>query len=81
MTPDVKAFFDDATNTVSYIVREPKGRACAIIDSVLDYDHAAGRTDTKSADEIIAWVKSENLQVAWILEYQVCRAYVYPIPD
>jgi glyoxylase-like metal-dependent hydrolase (beta-lactamase superfamily II) len=80
MTPDVKAFFDDATNTVSYIVREPKGRACAIIDSVLDYDHAAGRTDTKSADEIIAWVKSENLQVAWILESHVHADHLSAAP-
>ena len=50
MTPDVKAFFDIATNTVSYVVREPPGRSCAIIDSLLDYDQAAGRTNTESAD-------------------------------
>ena len=66
MTPDIQAFFDDATNTVSYVVREPQGRACAIIDSVLDYDQASGRTDTKSADAIIAWIKSEDLQVACV---------------
>jgi glyoxylase-like metal-dependent hydrolase (beta-lactamase superfamily II) len=71
MTPDIQEFFDDATNTVSYVVREPQGNACAIIDSVLDYDQASGRTDTKSADAIIAWVKSEGLQIAWILESHV----------
>ncbi|MCK0097607.1 MBL fold metallo-hydrolase [Yoonia sp. F2084L] len=80
MQPDVKAFFDDATNTVSYIVREPEGRACAIVDSVLDYDQAAGRTDTKSADEIIAWVKSEDLQVAWILESHVHADHLSAAP-
>jgi len=54
MTPLVKAFFDEQTNTVSYVVQEPQGQACAIVDSVLDFDHAAGRTDTRSADEIIS---------------------------
>jgi len=80
MTPDVKAFFDDATNTVSYVVREPEGRTCAIIDSVLDYDQAAGRTNTQSADEIIAWVKSEELVVAWILESHVHADHLSAAP-
>ena len=80
MTPDVKAFFDDATNTVSYVVREPEGRTCAIIDSVLDYDQAAGRTNTQSADDIIAWVKSENLVVAWILESHVHADHLSAAP-
>lgn len=80
MTPDVKAFFDNATNTVSYVVREPQGRACAIIDSVLDYDQAAGRTDTRSADDIIAWIKAEDLQVAWILESHVHADHLSAAP-
>ena len=71
MQPVVHAFFDNATNTVSYIVQEPAGQTCAIIDSVLDYDQAAGRTDTASADAIIAFVKDHDLQVAWILESHV----------
>ena len=71
MTPNVTAFFDPATFTVSYVVREPDGSNCAIIDSVLDYDPAAGRTDTSSADAIIAFVKAENLTVTWILESHV----------
>ena len=50
MGPDITAFFDDATNTISYVVRDPNGSACAIIDSVLDFDFASGRTDTQSAD-------------------------------
>ncbi|KQI70993.1 beta-lactamase [Loktanella sp. 5RATIMAR09] len=80
MTPHVKAFFDDATNTVSYVVREPKGRTCAIIDSVLDYDAASGRTNMKSADAIIAWVKAEDLQVAWILESHVHADHLSAAP-
>ena len=80
MTPDVKAFFDDATNTVSYVVREPQGRACAIIDSVLDFDHASGRTDTASADAIIAHVRAENLKVEWILETHVHADHLSAAP-
>ncbi|MGJ8589507.1 MAG: MBL fold metallo-hydrolase [Yoonia sp.] len=80
MTPHVKAFFDDATNTVSYVVREPEGRTCAIIDSVLDYDPASGRTNMKSADAIIAWVKAEDLQVAWILESHVHADHLSAAP-
>ena len=80
MTPVVKAFFDTATNTVSYVVREDQGRTCAIIDSVLDYDQAAGRTDTSSADQIIAWVKAEDLSVAWILESHVHADHLSAAP-
>ncbi len=80
MTPDVKAFFDEATNTVSYVVREPEGRTCAIVDSVLDYDQAAGRTNTQSADEIIAWIRAEDLQVAWILESHVHADHLSAAP-
>ncbi len=80
MTPSVKAFFDNATNTVSYVVREPQGRACAIVDSVLDYDQASGRTDTSSADEIITWIKNEDLQVAWILESHVHADHLSAAP-
>ena len=80
MKPVVQAFFDSATNTVSYVVREPQGRACAIIDSVLDYDQAAGRTDTTSADAIIAWITTENLQVTWILESHVHADHLSAAP-
>ena len=80
MKPIVDAFFDEATNTVSYIVREPEGRSCAIIDSVLDYDQAAGRTDTSSADAIIAFVKLNDLKVAWILESHVHADHLSAAP-
>ncbi|MFV1442518.1 MBL fold metallo-hydrolase [Phaeobacter sp. JH20_36] len=80
MKPIVKAFFDEQTNTVSYVVREPDGSACALIDSVLDFDHAAGRTDTRSADEMIAWVKAEGLRVEWILESHVHADHLSAAP-
>lgn len=80
MEPQVKAFFDDATNTISYVVREPDGKACAIIDSVLDFDHASGRTDTRSADEVAAYVIAENLTVQWILESHVHADHLSAAP-
>lgn len=80
MSPEVTAFFDDATNTVSYVVRETTGDACAIIDSVLDYDAAAGRTDTSSADAIIAFVTDNNLRVQWILESHVHADHLSAAP-
>ena len=80
MNPIVKAFFDEATNTVSYVVRDPNGSACAIIDSVLDFDHASGRTDTSSADEIIAWVEAEELKTEWILESHVHADHLSAAP-
>ena len=80
MKPEVKAFFDEATNTISYVVREPQGNTCAIVDSVLDYDPAAGSTDTTSADAIIAWVKDQGLNVAWILESHVHADHLSAAP-
>ena len=68
MTPTVQSFFDPATWTVSYVVYEKEGSACAIIDSVLDYDPKSGRTRTTSADKLISFVQEKNLQVEWILE-------------
>ncbi|OJY63074.1 MAG: MBL fold metallo-hydrolase [Sphingobium sp. 66-54] len=66
--PQIRAFFDDATNTVSYAVHDPETRRAAIIDSVLDYDAAAGRMDHASADAIIAYVREQHLTVEWLLE-------------
>ncbi len=80
MTPDVKAFFDTATNTVSYVVQDPAGSSCAIIDSVLDFDYAAGATDTKSADEVIAYIKANDLRVDWILETHVHADHLSAAP-
>ena len=80
MTPEVKAFFDTATNTVSYVVKDPEGRACAIIDSVLDFDYAAGETRTQSADEVIAYIRANNLRVDWILETHVHADHLSAAP-
>jgi len=71
MTPEVKAFFDETTFTVSYVISDPETGTSAIIDSVLDFDQASGRTSTKSADQLIEYIESNNLSVAWILETHV----------
>lgn len=68
VNPVVKTFFDQASNTFSYIVQDPNSNACAIIDSVLDFDYASGHTNFKSADEIIAYIQAKGLTVEWILE-------------
>ena len=68
MTPDVKAFFDEATNTVTYVVTDPASKVCAIIDPVLDFDQASGRTATASAQTVINFAADNGLQVKWILE-------------
>ncbi|MEO1733059.1 MAG: MBL fold metallo-hydrolase [Pseudomonadota bacterium] len=80
MKPTVKAFFDPATNTISYVVRDPAGSACAIIDSVLDFDHASGRTDTRSADAVIEYVRLNELKVEWILESHVHADHLSAAP-
>ena len=80
MQPDVKAFFDNATNTVSYILRDPEGAAAAIVDSVLDFDYASGQTDTASADAIIAYVQEAGLRVEWILETHVHADHLSAAP-
>ncbi len=66
--PEVGSFFDPATNTVSYVVKDPESQACAIIDPVLDYDPKSGRTTTRSADQIVAYVRKHKLDVDWLLE-------------
>lgn len=80
MTPKVTGFFEDATNTISYVVQDPQGRACAIVDSVLDFDYSSGRTDTKSADAVIAFVKEHILDVQWILETHVHADHLSAAP-
>ena len=80
MTPDVTAFFDTATNTVSYVVRDPNGRSAAIVDSVLDFDYASGCTDTASADRIIEYTQENDLRIDWILETHVHADHLSAAP-
>lgn len=71
LMPLVKGFFDESTNTISYVVEDPSSKACAIIDSVMDIDYAAGRISSESADELIAYVEGKGLTTEWILETHV----------
>ena len=80
MTPQVQGFFDEATNTITYVVTAPEGRHCAVIDSVLDFDYASGRTDTRSADAVIEWIRARALEVAWILETHVHADHLSAAP-
>jgi glyoxylase-like metal-dependent hydrolase (beta-lactamase superfamily II) len=80
MKPDVRAFFDPATWTLTYIVKDLDSSSCAIIDSVLDYEAASGRTKTESADQVITMVESDNLTVEWILETHVHADHLSAAP-
>lgn len=66
--PEVTGFFDQDTNTISYVVKDPASTACAIIDSVMDIDYAAGRISYASADRIVDFVRRSGLQVEWLIE-------------
>ncbi len=78
--PDVRAFFDAATWTLTYVVKDPDSAHCAIIDSVLDYDAASGRTRTESADRVIAMIQADDLIVDWILETHVHADHLSAAP-
>ena len=80
MKPDVTAFFDEATNTLTYVLSEPGGPAAAVIDSVLDYDAASGRTDTRAAAAVVAFVRDRGLRVDWILETHVHADHLSAAP-
>lgn len=78
--PEVTAFFDPATNTISYVVKDPASDACAIVDSVMDIDYAAGRISYHHADEIIAFVTRNGLRVEWLLETHVHADHLSAAP-
>lgn len=80
MTATVQGFFDEATNTITYVVVEPHGKACAVIDSVLDFDYASGRTDTRSADRVISYIQEHGLDLQWILETHVHADHLSAAP-
>ena len=68
LRPTIAGFFDEATNTVSYVVSDPATRSAAVIDSVLDYEGASGRTSFASADRIVEYVTANDLAVEWLIE-------------
>ncbi len=78
--PAVEGFFHPESNTVSYIVRDPTSNACAIVDSVLDFCHASGRTGTQTADAMIERVREQNLDVEWVLETHVHADHLSAAP-
>ncbi|MGZ2259028.1 MBL fold metallo-hydrolase [Roseobacter sp. A03A-229] len=69
--PAVQSFFDAQSNTISYVVKDPDSMSCAVIDAVMNFDYAAGRLSYDSADEIIAYIEAEGLQLDWIIETHV----------
>ncbi|PWG16031.1 MBL fold metallo-hydrolase [Salibaculum griseiflavum] len=78
--PEVQAFFDDATNTISYIVKDPTSNSCAIVDSVMDIDYAAGRITYDHADELIRQVQEQGLKLEWIIETHVHADHLSAAP-
>ncbi len=80
MKSDVEAFFDERTNTVTYVVSDPATRRAAIIDPVLGYEANSGRTGTDSADKVIAFVRERGLAVDWILETHIHADHLTAAP-
>lgn len=78
--PDVTGFFDEATNTISYVVVDPQTQRCAIIDSLLDFDQASGRTSTESADRLIAMVREGGYECEWIIDTHVHADHLTAAP-
>ncbi len=78
--PEVKGFFDPQTNTISYVVKDPNSRACAVVDSVMDIDYAAGRITFEHADEIIDYVRQNDLEVEWLIETHVHADHLSAAP-
>lgn len=80
INPKVEAFFDTATNTISYVVCDPTSNACAIIDSVMDIDYAAGRITYQHADALIDYIKTNDLDLQWIIETHVHADHLSAAP-
>jgi glyoxylase-like metal-dependent hydrolase (beta-lactamase superfamily II) len=80
VTPEVKAFFDPATFTISYVVKDPNSSSCAIVDSVMDIDYAAGRITYDHADELIAYVRDNGLTLEWQIETHVHADHLSAAP-
>jgi len=80
MHPIVSGFFDQRTNTVSYVVQDPQSSACAVIDSVLDFDYSAGRISYESANVVIDFIQANALQLEWLIETHVHADHLSAAP-
>ena len=80
LKPEVKGFFDEATNTISYVVRDPASNACAVVDSVMDIDYAAGRITYDHADRIIEHIRANDLSLEWLIETHVHADHLSAAP-
>ena len=78
--PGVTAFFDETTNTISYVVKDPESSSCAVVDSVMDIDYAAGRLSYENADRIIAFIRENELQLEWLIETHVHADHLSAAP-
>jgi glyoxylase-like metal-dependent hydrolase (beta-lactamase superfamily II) len=78
--PEVTAFFDAPTNTISYVVKDPASNACAVVDSVMDIDYAAGRITYDSADAIITHIRDCGLKLEWLIETHVHADHLSAAP-
>lgn len=80
VTPEVQAFFDEATNTISYLVKDPTSKSCALVDTVMDIDYAAGRITFDHADELIHQIEAQGLKLEWIIETHVHADHLSAAP-
>ena len=80
LKPEVVPFFDPATNTISYIVKDPNSPACAVIDSVMDFDYASGHISYEHADAIIAYIREHHWRLEWLLETHVHADHLSAAP-
>jgi len=78
--PDVKAFFDQGTETFSYVVRDPGSQACAVVDCVLNIDYASGTVTHEGADAMIAWIRDQQLTLEWLIETHVHADHLTAAP-
>ena len=79
-SPEIHAFFDMATNTISYIVRDSESQHCAIIDSVMDIDYAAGQISYAHADHLVSFINEKEWQLDWLIETHVHADHLSAAP-
>jgi glyoxylase-like metal-dependent hydrolase (beta-lactamase superfamily II) len=78
--PEVTGFFDEPTNTITYVVKDPASAACAVIDCVMDIDYPAGRISHESADAVIAYIRDHSLRLEWLIETHVHADHLSAAP-